>query len=308
MSGSGALAGAAAGFGSFTTALSGGLTTLIPGLTAGSSLTNILTSGLAFAGYGAATGGLTSLITKGDVMKGMTTGALVGGLTGGVLQAVNPDFISGIAKSGVASSGVASGGDAIADFSKGAFSKPEVVGLDPSIGLGESSTLMGPDLSGVSAAASPMANPVTQTGLSAVGTQMGTRVGTGLLQGAAPQTAGGIMGWLNDNPFYAGTIGNTLAGGLVGLGKASPEEVAKAAAEAKGEEERKTAQASATSAYGAPGQPGAYQTMVAQTQAQPGYRIISTPQGLRAEYPGGQQTPMVIGQLGNPPTGIMRFA
>jgi hypothetical protein len=80
------------------------------------TLGSVLTGAITQAGYGAAMGGVTSLLTGQDPMKGMQAGALGGAITGGISGGLGlpTDPLKGIGESGGAAVADGAGADAAA--------------------------------------------------------------------------------------------------------------------------------------------------------------------------------------------------
>jgi hypothetical protein len=164
-------------------------------------LGQVLTGAITQAGYGAALGAGTSLLTGGDPLKGAATGALTGAVTGGVMGGIgmNTDPLSGIGENAASGSPIT------------------VEGLPPA-GLDASAVEAGAAEGLWSAPSAVAANPAAAAP-------------------AAAPSGGGLLskgGWLERNQAIVGLGGQAVAGvgqGLIAGAKSEDEAESKLALE-----------------------------------------------------------------------------
>lgn len=176
---------------------------LLPALGTTLGLGAGLTSILSAAGTGALVGGGTALLTGGNVLKGMTTGFAVGGVTGGIGMAL-----------GGAGAAAASGGTATLTGSS-TLANAAATGGNFMNGLGAG---LG---SAVAPAASTVLPAIAPTLASAGGAAAAGGIGAaasgaaGLVPaGVATAAPGGIGGFIAKNPTIVGSVLKGIGGGI----------------------------------------------------------------------------------------------
>lgn len=179
-------AGAALGVPALAGGWGGAVSGLVSQLGAGSVLSGVLTGAITTAGYGAVAGGAMSLLTGGDLTKGMQTGALAGGVGGGIAGGLGAG-LAAAPGAAAAPSAAASAGPGVATHAPTALTVAEGGG----IGV----------LGGGAAAPSAAAGGVAAAGAGGA---------------AAPAATGGGLfsagGWLERNGALVGPV-------LTGLGQ-----------------------------------------------------------------------------------------
>ncbi|MBB4287612.1 hypothetical protein [Roseospira goensis] len=178
-----ALAGGSGGSSIFSGGWSGAAGAVGDLFGAGSTIGNVVSRGLAYAGYGALAGGALSLLTGDDPLDGMAKGAMTGGIAGAGMGLLGFGQDAATAAGGLTAAGGA--GSAVG-------------------GVGGAADVAG-------AAGLPASQAAR------IGPQMASAAAGGALPTAAggvPAGGDGLLGWVERNPTLAGHVVSGLGSGL----------------------------------------------------------------------------------------------